>query len=130
MEVGQKVPALTLPAVSRTTLALFAGASGDHNPIHIDSDFAREAGVPDVFAHGMLSMAWLGRMLTDWQPQSRLRKFKTRFVAVTQLHDIVTCSGEVVELFEESSEKLARVAIVAKKQDGTETLVGEAVLTV
>ena len=45
-------------------LALFAGASGDHNPIHIDIDFARKAGMPDVFAHGMLSMAWLGRLLT------------------------------------------------------------------
>ncbi len=44
--------------VDRTTLALFAGASGDHNPIHIDIDFARRAGMPDVFAHGML--AWPG----------------------------------------------------------------------
>ena len=41
----------------RATLALFAGASGDHNPIHIDLDVARSAGLDDVFAHGMLSMA-------------------------------------------------------------------------
>jgi hypothetical protein len=41
-------------------LAVFAGASGDHVPLHIDIDFARRAGMPDVFAHGMLGMAWLG----------------------------------------------------------------------
>ena len=69
IEVGTEIPALELPPISRYTLALYAGASGDHNPIHIDSDFAKAAGMPDVFAHGMLSMAYLGRMLTDWQPQ-------------------------------------------------------------
>ena len=58
MQVGDTLPPLTLPPVNRTTLALFCGASGDHNPIHIDIDFARKAGMPDVFAHGML--AWPG----------------------------------------------------------------------
>ncbi|MDB4032643.1 MaoC/PaaZ C-terminal domain-containing protein [Porticoccaceae bacterium] len=49
--VGTQIPPLTLPPISRYTLALFAGASGDHNPIHIDSDFAKASGMPDVFAH-------------------------------------------------------------------------------
>ncbi|GAO70694.1 MaoC family dehydratase [Comamonas sp. E6] len=57
VQVGDALPALELSPISRTTLALFAGASGDHNPIHIDTDFARKAGMPDVFAHGMLGMA-------------------------------------------------------------------------
>ena len=60
------IPPLELPPISRTTLALYAGASGDHNPIHIDLDFARSAGLEDVFVHGMLSMAYLGRMLTKY----------------------------------------------------------------
>ena len=64
VQVGDALPALELSPISRTTLALFAGASGDHNPIHIDTDFARKAGMPDVFAHGMLGMAWLGRLLS------------------------------------------------------------------
>ena len=63
--VGTEIPALELPPITRTTLALYAGASGDHNPVHIDIDFAKKAGMPDVFAHGMLSMAYLGRMLTN-----------------------------------------------------------------
>jgi acyl dehydratase len=61
------------PPISRATLALFAGASGDHNPIHIDLDVARSAGLDDVFAHGMLSMAYLGRLLTGWVPQHPTR---------------------------------------------------------
>src|SRR6218665_3916007 len=64
MQVGDSIPALQLPAISRTTLALYAGASGDHNPIHIDIDFARSAGLDDVFAHGMLSAAYVGRLGT------------------------------------------------------------------
>jgi acyl dehydratase len=62
--------AFALPPVSRLGLALYCGASGDHNPIHVDIDFAKAAGMPDVFAHGMLSMAWLGRLLTNWVPQT------------------------------------------------------------
>jgi acyl dehydratase len=128
IEVGTRIPSLELPPISRHTLALYAGASGDHNPVHIDSDFAKAAGMPDVFAHGMLSMAYLGRMLTNWQPQARLRKFGNRFTAITQVHDVVTCSGQVVEIFEEGGETLARCAIQAATSDGTQTLVGEALV--
>jgi acyl dehydratase len=128
--VGTKIPALKLPAISRTTLALYAGASGDHNPVHIDSDFAKKAGIPDVFAHGMLSMAYLGRMLTDWQPQSQLRKFSSRFAAITHLQDIISCSGEVVELIERDGETLARCSIQAAKADGQQTLIGEALVAI
>ena len=79
VQVGDALPPLQLPPVDRTTLALFGGASGDHNPIHIDTDFARRAGMPDVFAQGMLGMAWLGRVVTRWIPQSQLRRFDARF---------------------------------------------------
>jgi acyl dehydratase len=130
IQVGTEIPALELPPISRFTLALYAGASGDHNPIHIDSDFARNAGMPDVFAHGMLSMAYLGRMLTNWQPQATLRKFSNRFAAITQLQDVITCSGKVVELLEQDGETLARCEIQAAKADGVQTLIGEALVAV
>ena len=130
IQVGTEIPPLELPPISRFTLALYAGASGDHNPIHIDSDFAKKAGMPDVFAHGMLSMAYLGRMLTNWQPQARLRKFGNRFAAITQLQDVITCSGKVVELIEQDGETLARCEIQAAKATGEQTLVGEALVAV
>ena len=128
IQVGTEIPALELPPISRFTLALYAGASGDHNPIHIDSDFAKKAGMPDVFAHGMLSMAYLGRMLTDWQPQAKLRKFSNRFAAITHLQDVITCSGKVVELIEQDGETLARCESQAVKAGGEQTLVGEALI--
>ena len=128
IKVGTEIPPLELPPISRFTLALYAGASGDHNPIHIDIDFAKKAGMPDVFAHGMLSMAYLGRMLTNWQPQSQLRKFGNRFATITQLGDVITCSGTVVELIEHNGETLARCEIQAAKADGEQTLVGEALV--
>lgn len=128
--IGSEIPALQLPPITRTTLALFAGASGDHNPIHIDSDFAKSAGMPDVFAHGMLSMAYLGRMLTSWQPQSQLRQFSNKFAAMTQLQDVIRCSGKVVELIEKNGETLARCEIQAATASGAQTLVGEALVAI
>jgi len=56
--VGDAIPSYTTRPITRTTLALFAGASGDHNKIHIDTDFAKKAGLDDVFAQGMLPMAY------------------------------------------------------------------------
>ena len=107
---------------------MYAGASGDHNPAHIDIDFAKKAGMPDVFAHGMLSMAYLGRMLTNWQPQAKLRKFSNRFAAITHLQDVITCQGRVVEIVEQDGESLARCEIQAAKATGEQTLVGEALV--
>lgn len=130
IKIGTEIPSLTLPAISRTTLALYAGASGDHNPIHIDSDFAKKAGMPDVFAHGMLSMAYLGRMLTAWQPQSQLRRFSNKFATITQLADVITCSGQVVEIFTEGNETRARCTIQAHTAQGKQTLVGEAIIAI
>ena len=119
---------LTTEPISRLTLALFAGASGDHNPIHVDLDFARAAGMDDVFAHGMLSMAYLGRMLTDWMPPQALREFSVRFTALTHVHDRLVCSGRIVERFERNEEQLARVELQAASQEGEVRLTGEAVV--
>ncbi|WP_442114172.1 MaoC family dehydratase [Pseudomonas sp. NUPR-001] len=126
--VGAQIPELKLPAINRTTLALYAGASGDHNPIHIDIDFARKARQPDVFAHGMLSAAYLGRLLTNWVPQAQLREMSVRFTGITQLGHVPTCTGTVTEKFEANGEKRVRLAIRCANQYGEDKLVGEAVV--
>ncbi|MGI9483697.1 MAG: MaoC family dehydratase [Hyphomicrobiales bacterium] len=128
IQVGDDLPALTTDEISRTTLALFAGASGDHNPIHIDIDFAKSAGMDDVFAHGMLSMAYLGRLLTNWVPQQAIKEFGTRFVAITQLRDAISCTGRVTEKFEEAGQKLVRLEIQAANQSGDVKLAGHALV--
>ena len=128
IEVGDVLPELTLPPVSRAALALFAGASGDHNPAHIDLDVARAAGMPDVFAQGMLGMAWLGRLLTDWAPQSRLRKFDVRFEGITHLGNAIRCTGKVVEKLDHNGERCVRVELASANQYGQVKIVGAALV--
>lgn len=126
LATGTEVPALTIAPISRTTLALFAGASGDHNPIHIDLDVAKSAGLDDVFAHGMLSMAYLGRLLTDLIPQQHLRSYKVRFAAITPVHGQPTCTGIVTSVREVADERRATIELKVSLADGTITLLGEA----
>ena len=125
---GDGLPSLEFPPIKRETLALYAGASGDHNPSHIDIDFAKHAGLPDVFAHGMLSFGYLAQVATRWAGIERLRGFSVRFVSVTQVHDAITCRGEVIERFEQDGETRLRIAVVATAQDGRQTLTGEAIV--
>lgn len=126
--IGDRLPPLALPALRRDTLALFAGASGDHHPLHIDLDYARQAGMPDVFAHGMLGMAWLGRLLTAWVPQSSLRSFDVRFAGITHLGHALTCSATVIDKLEQGGEKQLRLQLCTTNQDGETQIAGEAVL--
>lgn len=124
--VGTTLPPLTLPPISRTTLALFAGASGDHNPIHLDIDNAHSAGFDDVFAQGMLSMAYLGRLLTNWVPQRDIRSFAVRFTAITPVHAQPTCTATVTAV----DNGLATLDLAVTLADGTSTLLGTAVVAV
>lgn len=126
--VGDRIVHKAFPPITRHTLALYCGASGDHNPMHVDLDFARAAGFPDVFAHGMLVMAYLGQALTDAVRPSHVRAFSTRFVAITQLGAQLTCEGEVAELFEAGGEQRARLALTAKDERGETKLAGEAIV--
>ena len=128
--VGALIVSKSFPRITRATLALYAGASGDHNPMHIDSDFAKHAGFPDVFAHGMLVMAMLGQAVTDAIRPDRLRSFSTRFVAITQLGDEIRCEGTVAELFEADGEPRARLALSAKDGKGEIKLSGEAIVAI
>ena len=126
--VGAVVVDKSFPRITRTTLALYAGASGDHNPMHIDIDFAKKAGFPDVFSQGMLVMAMLGQALTDAVRPDRLRSFSTRFVAITELGAKIHCEGTVAELLEADGEKRARLQLTAKDETGDIKLSGEAVV--
>ena len=128
VEVGDMLPALRIAPVDRTMLALFCGASGDHNPIHVDLDFARRAGMPDVFAQGMLGMAWLGRLLTNWTPQSRLRRFDVRFLGITHLGHAMTCGGTVVRKDDSEGERRVVVEVSSANQYGQTRIAGVAVV--
>lgn len=112
------------PPISRHALALYCGASGDSNPIHVDLDFARAAGFPDVFAHGMLVMAYLGVALEEAGPRDGIKLFSTRFVAITQLHARITCEARIADV----GEQTIVLDLVARDEAGEVKLEGKAVV--
>ena len=126
--VGDKIPDLVIEPITMSTLALYAGASGDHNPIHIDLDFAKEAGMKDVFAHGMLIMAYLGRAVTNIVPQSNLKNFNVRFSSITNIGDILTCSGEVTKIDKNNSKKTIVLDLIVSDEFGDMKISGVAII--
>jgi len=124
LALGTELPALESKPISRTTLALFAGASGDHNPMHIDLDVAKSVGLEDVFAHGMLSMAFLGRLLTDNFDIAQIRSYRVRFASITPVHAKPTATAKVTSI----ENGLATLELTVSLEDGTVTLTGDAVV--
>lgn len=128
LNVGDELPEHVCGPITRATLALYCGGSGDHNPIHVDSDFAKKSGMPDVFAHGMLSMAYLAQLLTNWVDQSQLREYGVRFISITPVNASVTCKGRVIEKMEIDGEPCIKLELSTEIDDGTRTLVGDAII--
>ena len=126
--VGDKIPDLVIEPITRSTLALYAGASGDHNPIHIDLDFAKESGMKDVFAHGMLIMAYLGKAVTNIVPQSNLKNFSVRFSSITNIGDILTCSGKVKKIDKNNSKKTIVLDLIVSDEFGDIKISGAATI--
>jgi len=127
VNVGDELPPLTV-TVTRDDLVRYAGAALDFNPIHWNEKFAREVGLPDVIAHGMLTMAVAGRVLTQWlSDPSRILEYGVRFTRPVVVPN--DDKGAVVELTAkvrsvDADEGTARVDITAKF-DG-KTVLGKA----
>src|SRR5262245_10910139 len=95
LAVGQEFPPLEKGPITREDLKAYAAASGDPNPIHVDDEFARNAGYSGVFAHGMLSMGYLGEFLVRAGGPGAIRRFRARFAKLTWPGDRITCRGVV-----------------------------------
>lgn len=128
LKVGDTPVQRVFGPITRHELALYCGASGDHNPIHVDSDFARASGFPDVFAHGMFVMARLGMALNDAFPVSSIREYGVRFVSITQVGAEISCAGVVTAIEEVNGERRARIELTARDQNNDIKLKGEAVV--
>jgi acyl dehydratase len=79
LEVGQELAPKTF-TINRKLLIAYAGASGDQNPIHQDETFAKSVGLPDVIAHGMLTMALAGKYLSDISGSQNVIDFSAKFI--------------------------------------------------
>ena len=125
---GTELPPLVKGPVSRDMLKAYAAASGDPNPMHTDDEFARNAGYPGVFAHGMLSMGWLGEFLVTAAGVGAIRRFRTRFAKLTWPGETITCRGRVTGVRDADGARLVECEIWTENQNGERKLVGAAVL--
>lgn len=126
INVGDSIPSLVKPPITRLQLALFAGAACDHNPIHVDDSAARAGGLPGVIAHGMLTMAFLGQLVTNWVPQRSIRSLNARFVAMAFPGDVITCTGRVTGKAAVDGENIVELELAAENQKGEKIQVGKA----
>jgi acyl dehydratase len=123
---GKELPALQLPPVDLVTLHRYADASGDHALIHLDTDAARSAGFPNVIAHGLLVMAYLGRAVGEWFPDGQLLEFGCRFMAATLVGDQLTCLGRVMTTMAGASEQVVELDLRVVDQRSEIKLKGSA----
>ena len=125
VEVGTEIPARDFP-LQRANLVEYAGASGDFNPIHWNDRVATSVGLPDVIAHGMLTMATAGRVVTDWVGDpGRVVSYGVRFSAPVVVPNddsgaTVTVSGTVEEKNDDGTVVVGLTATV----DGNKVLMG------
>ena len=125
---GQALPPLVKGPITREHLRAYAAASGDPNPMHTDDEFARNAGYSGVFAHGMLSMGWLGEMLVQAGGVGSIRRFRTRFAKLTWPGEVITCGGRVTRVRDDGGTRLVDCEIWTENQEGERKLVGSALL--
>lgn len=123
LKIGDTYSEVVVEDLKRTQIVMYAGASGDYNPVHTDEPFATKvAGYPSVFAHGMLTMGLTGRMLTNYVGDGRLTEFGVRFTNQVFPGDTLTATATV----EGVEEGLVDLALTTTNQDGVEVAKGSA----
>ena len=127
LKVGDTHSEIVVENLSRTQVVMYAGASGDYNPLHSDEVYTTQAaGYPSVFAHGMLTMGLTGKMLTNYVGDGRLKKFGVRFTNQVWPGDTLKSTATVAALREEGGERLVDLTLSTTNQDGKEVVSGTA----
>ena len=121
---GAAIPPFVVENLTRTDLVRYAGASGDFNPIHHDETFARAAGNPTVFGHGMLTAGLVAKCITDFVGAGNLRRYKVRFATRVWPGDTITCGGRVTRRYEEAGEARIDGEVTATTQRGETAVSG------
>jgi acyl dehydratase len=123
---GDDAPVVT-HQLTRTDLVKYAGASGDFNPMHHDEIQAQASGLPSVFGHGMFSMGFLARAITDYVGVGNLKRYKVRFAKQTWPGETFTTKVTVTGKRKEDGESLVDLECTLVNQDGEVKVSGEAV---
>lgn len=123
LKAGDTYTECLVDDLSRTQIVMYAGASGDYNPVHTDEKFTKEvAGYRSVFAHGMLTMGMTGRMLTNYVGDGRLTKYGVRFTSQVWPGDTLNATATVVDV----ADGVVNLNVETTNQDGVMVLSGYA----
>jgi acyl dehydratase len=127
LKIGDSRSEVVLENISRTQIVMYAGASGDYNPLHSDEVYVTQvAGYPSVFAHGMLSMGATGKVLTDWVGDGRLTNYGVRFVNQVWPGDTLTATATVAALRQVGDQHLVDFTITTVNQNDKPVVTGTA----
>ena len=124
---GESLPQL-VKNVTQQQINLYAQASRDFNPIHIDEDFARKSPLGGTVAHGMLILAYISQMMTiafeqDWISRGKLN---VRFKEPARPGDVVTASGNIRKVESADNETKVHCNVFCYNQKGQVVISGEA----
>lgn len=123
LSVGDSHAERLVEDLKRTQIVMYAGASGDYNPVHTDEVFTTEvAGYPSVFAHGMLTMGMTGKMLTNYVGDGRLTEYGVRFTNQVFPGDTLDATATVTAL----ADGIVDLDVSTVNQNGVEVLKGTA----
>jgi acyl dehydratase len=126
VNVGDRAPAIE-HELTRTDLVMYAGASGDFNPMHTDEVAAKAVGLPSVFGHGMFTMGLLGTALTDYVGVGNLVSYRVRFTKQTWPDEVMTTRIVVTGRREEDGRRLIDLDCEVTNADGQVKVAGSAV---
>ena len=127
VKVGDSYEEQVCENLSRTQIVMYAGTSGDYNPLHSDEIFTTQvAGYPSVFAHGMLSMGMTGRMLTNYVGDGRLTYYGVRFTSQVFPGATLTARATITDIREEDGVKIADLEVSTTDEEGVEVIKGKA----
>ena len=129
IDQGTELPEINAGTVTHAVLVRYAGASGDFNPIHNDPAAAKQYGLDGTIAHGMLSMAWLGKLCTSWTDKRNISSFSVKFKGMAKPGQTIICRGKVKRKKEADNQKLATVSLEAVDESGDVKATGEIVVT-
>ena len=123
LNIGDTFEERLVENLKRTQIVMYAGASGDYNPIHTDEVFTKAvAGYPSVFAHGMLTMGMTGKLLTNVVGDGRLTEYGARFTSQVFPGDTLDAKATVTAL----DNGIVELAVSTTNQNGVEVLKGTA----
>lgn len=128
VKVGDSLKPLIKGPLQRQQFVDYGQAALDANPIHTDEEFAQSSGYKSVFAQGMLSMGFLGQLLTENAGAGNVKRFKVRFSKITWPGETITCKGVITRKYEEQGRKLVDCEVHTENEAGEKRVEGSATL--